>query len=131
MHGSLLVTPLSLHNGLRCAPQVGVMAAVGPVFGITRMQSIRAGMLLAAGGEFAFVAFGESSGLRDGVSLLYTSTKAPCMTVVHVRLAAHPTAWSNRLQDGCTHSWPRPATCSTVCRLNGPQRNGCMPSPRT
>ena len=39
--------------------QVGVMAAVGPMFGITRMQSIRAGMLLAAGGEFAFVAFGE------------------------------------------------------------------------
>lgn len=35
------------------------MAAVGPMFGITRMQSIRAGMLLAAGGEFAFVAFGE------------------------------------------------------------------------
>ena len=45
----------------RAAPmQVGVMAAVGPMFGITRMQSIRAGMLLAAGGEFAFVAFGES-----------------------------------------------------------------------
>ena len=43
-----------------CALQVGVMAAVGPMFGITRMQSIRAGMLLAAGGEFAFVAFGES-----------------------------------------------------------------------
>ena len=40
--------------------QVGVMAAVGPMFGITRMQSIRASMLLAAGGEFAFVAFGES-----------------------------------------------------------------------
>lgn len=36
------------------------MAAVGPMFGISRMQSIRAGMLLAAGGEFAFVAFGES-----------------------------------------------------------------------
>ncbi len=34
------------------------MAAVGPMFGISRMQSIRAGMLLAAGGEFAFVAFG-------------------------------------------------------------------------
>jgi Kef-type K+ transport system membrane component KefB len=37
------------------------MAALGPAFGITRMQSIRAGMLLAAGGEFAFVAFGGNS----------------------------------------------------------------------
>lgn len=34
------------------------MAGVGPAFGMSPMQSIRSGLLLAAGGEFAFVAFG-------------------------------------------------------------------------
>lgn len=36
------------------------MAAAGPLFGLSRLQSIRAGLLLAAGGEFAFVTFGEA-----------------------------------------------------------------------
>ena len=40
--------------------QVGVMAAVGKAFGLTILQSVRAGLLLAAGGEFAFVTFGEA-----------------------------------------------------------------------
>jgi Kef-type K+ transport system membrane component KefB len=43
--------------------QVGVMAAVGPVFGLSRVAAARAGLLLAAGGEFAFVAFGEAQSL--------------------------------------------------------------------
>ena len=36
--------------------QVAVMTAVGPLFGLSRIQALRAGLLLAAGGEFAFVA---------------------------------------------------------------------------
>lgn len=40
--------------------QVAVMAAVGPLFGLSRLASIRTGLLLAPGGEFAFVAFGEA-----------------------------------------------------------------------
>ncbi len=40
--------------------QVGVMAAVGKGFGLSLLQSVRAGLLLAAGGEFAFVTFGEA-----------------------------------------------------------------------
>ena len=35
-----------------------MVAGLGPLFGITWVQSVRAGLLLAAGGEFAFVAFG-------------------------------------------------------------------------
>lgn len=35
------------------------MAGLGPLFGISWVQSVRAGLLLAAGGEFAFVAFGS------------------------------------------------------------------------
>ena len=36
--------------------QTAVMTAVGPLFGLSRIQACRAGLLLAAGGEFAFVA---------------------------------------------------------------------------
>lgn len=40
--------------------QVGVMAVVGKAFGLSLLQATRAGLLLAAGGEFAFVTFGEA-----------------------------------------------------------------------
>lgn len=40
--------------------KVAMMAGLGPLFGISWVQSVRAGLLLAAGGEFAFVAFGEA-----------------------------------------------------------------------
>jgi hypothetical protein len=36
------------------------MMAVGPLFGLSRVASARAGFYLAPGGEFAFVAFGEA-----------------------------------------------------------------------
>ena len=39
------------------------MAAIGPLFGLSHIASVRAGLLLAAGGEFAFVAFGEALSL--------------------------------------------------------------------
>jgi Kef-type K+ transport system membrane component KefB len=65
------------------------MAAVGPMFGITRMQSIRAGMLLAAGGEFAFVAFGESHCMHSlqALILLHYSNNSTC-PVQRIDLAA-------------------------------------------
>ncbi|PNW84079.1 hypothetical protein CHLRE_04g220200v5 [Chlamydomonas reinhardtii] len=40
--------------------KVAVMAAIGPMFGVPRLAAIRSGLLLAPGGEFAFVAFGEA-----------------------------------------------------------------------
>eukprot|EP00877_Chromochloris_zofingiensis_P008397 jgi/Chrzof1/3810/Cz13g09190.t1_KEA1[v5.2] len=40
--------------------KLAVMVAAGQMFGLSRMASIRAGLLLASGGEFAFVAFGEA-----------------------------------------------------------------------
>jgi Kef-type K+ transport system membrane component KefB len=36
------------------------MVAAGPLFGLPKLAATRAGLLLAPGGEFAFVAFGES-----------------------------------------------------------------------
>ncbi len=40
--------------------KVAVMGAVGPLFGLSRLAAVRSGLLLAPGGEFAFVAFGEA-----------------------------------------------------------------------
>lgn len=37
-----------------------LFAAVGRLFGLSTIAAIRAGLLLAPGGEFAFVAFGEA-----------------------------------------------------------------------
>ena len=39
-----------------CALQVAIMTGIAPLFGLSRLQGLRAGLLLAAGGEFAFVA---------------------------------------------------------------------------
>lgn len=36
--------------------QVAIITALGPLFGLSRIQAARSGLLLAAGGEFAFVA---------------------------------------------------------------------------
>ena len=45
--------------------QTAVMAGIGGAFGLSKLQSVRAGLLLAAGGEFAFVTFqGRSQYLR-------------------------------------------------------------------
>ncbi|KAK9862380.1 hypothetical protein WJX84_007986 [Apatococcus fuscideae] len=40
--------------------KTAVMAAIGGAFGLSKLQSVRAGLLLAAGGEFAFVTFQEA-----------------------------------------------------------------------
>ena len=40
--------------------KVAVMVAVGQMFGLSLVQSLRSGLLLSPGGEFAFVLFGEA-----------------------------------------------------------------------
>lgn len=40
--------------------KVAIMGAVGRAFGLSLVQSLRAGLLLSPGGEFAFVLFGEA-----------------------------------------------------------------------
>ena len=59
---------------VRVAPQTAVMAGLGPLFGLTRMQAVRSGLLLAAGGEFAFVAL-----------CALTSASGACLSVMHMR----------------------------------------------
>mgnify|MGYP000140797466 FL=1 len=37
-----------------------MVGSIGRLFGLSPMAAVRAGLLLAPGGEFAFVAFGEA-----------------------------------------------------------------------
>ncbi|KAJ6710096.1 K(+) EFFLUX ANTIPORTER 3 CHLOROPLASTIC [Salix koriyanagi] len=46
--------------GLLIGGKIGLVALVGRFFGISIISAIRIGLLLAPGGEFAFVAFGEA-----------------------------------------------------------------------
>lgn len=52
--------PIMVAMGLLIVGKVAVMTAVGQAFGLTLVQSMRSGLLLAPGGEFAFVLFGEA-----------------------------------------------------------------------
>ena len=51
------------------AAQTAVMVGLGPLFGLTRMQAVRSGLLLAAGGEFAFVALCAFASTACSVSM--------------------------------------------------------------
>lgn len=46
--------------GLLIASKTILVAIVGRLFGVSIVSAIRVGLLLAPGGEFAFVAFGEA-----------------------------------------------------------------------
>lgn len=46
--------------GLLLGGKTILVALVGKAFGISLISAIRVGLLLAPGGEFAFVAFGEA-----------------------------------------------------------------------
>lgn len=46
--------------GLLIGGKAMLVALVGRIFGISIISAIRVGLLLAPGGEFAFVAFGEA-----------------------------------------------------------------------
>ena len=46
--------------GLLIGGKMLLVALVGRIFGISIISAIRVGLLLAPGGEFAFVAFGEA-----------------------------------------------------------------------
>lgn len=55
LHALLEISISELITGLLIA-QTLVMTGIAPAFGLSRIQGARAGLLLAAGGEFAFVA---------------------------------------------------------------------------
>ncbi len=46
--------------------KVAIMAVVGQMFGLSLVQSLRSGLLLAPGGEFAFVLLGEACSKGEG-----------------------------------------------------------------
>ena len=86
--GLLLSSWRSLGFQLMCllVGKVAVMAAIGPLFGVTRLTALRSGLLLAPGGEFAFVTFGEAA--AQGV--LPTALVTQLYLVVSLSMAVLP-----------------------------------------
>lgn len=80
------VVPILGAIALLIVGKVAVMALIGPVFGLPRLQAIRAGLFLAPGGEFAFVTFGEA--IRNG--LMTTAMCNQLTLVVALSMAITP-----------------------------------------
>ena len=71
---------------LLIAGKIAVMTAIGPVFGLNRLNSARAGMYIGPGGEFAFVTFG----LAVSSGLLSQAVVNELTLVVALSMAATP-----------------------------------------
>ena len=66
--------------------KLGSVALLGPIFGVPRTSAIRAGLLLAPGGEFAFVIFGEA--VREGI--LSSAYCSKLFIIVGISMALTP-----------------------------------------
>ena len=68
------------------AIKMGVMAFCGPLFGLPMLAALRAGVYIAPGGEFAFVAFG----LARRLGLLSGQESKLLLTATAISMAATP-----------------------------------------
>ena len=66
--------------------KLGVIFAIGPIFGVSRLNCFRSGLYIAPGGEFAFVTFAEA--MRVG--LLNTTLIAKVSLAVSISMAITP-----------------------------------------
>jgi Kef-type K+ transport system membrane component KefB len=66
--------------------KVAIMAAVGPMFGLSVLNAARSGMYIGPGGEFAFVTFG----LAQGCGLLPPDLSNTLTLVVALSMAVTP-----------------------------------------
>ena len=66
--------------------KTAVVAIAGPVFGLSRIASVRAGLMLAPGGEFAFVLLGEAA----AKAILATAICSQMYLVVALGMALTP-----------------------------------------
>lgn len=66
--------------------KTAVVAVAGPIFGLSRIASIRAGLMLAPGGEFAFVLLGEAA----SKAILASAICSQMYLVVAVGMALTP-----------------------------------------
>ena len=62
--------------GLLIVGKTLLVAVVGKLFGVSIISAIRTGLLLAPGGEFAFVAFGEAVNQVCTVLLVVSACKS-------------------------------------------------------
>ena len=66
--------------------KTAIVAAIGPLFGLSMVTAVRSGLLLASGGEFAFVAFGEAVAAQ----ILDPAVVAELFLVVALTMALTP-----------------------------------------
>ena len=66
--------------------KTAIVAAIGPLFGLSIVTAVRSGLLLASGGEFAFVAFGEAVAAK----ILDPAVVAELFLVVALTMALTP-----------------------------------------
>lgn len=75
---------ISAALGLLIGGKTILVALVGRLFGVSVISAIRSGLLLAPGGEFAFVAFGEA--VNQVYFLLHTVLLIPNGISVNLQL---------------------------------------------
>lgn len=77
--------------------KVLLMVAIGPVFGLSRLASLRAGLYLAPGGEFAFVALGDA--VAKGIVAATLSSKLFLVVALSMALTPYLAAIGASLGD--------------------------------
>lgn len=78
--------PIAASILLLCGGKLALMTAIGPLFGLSRINAARAGAYIGPGGEFAFVTFG----LAAGSGLLSAALVNELTLVVALSMAVTP-----------------------------------------
>ena len=78
--------PIAASIALLVVGKIGLMCLVGPMFGLSVLNSARSGMYIGPGGEFAFVTFG----LAQGCGLLPADLSNTLTLVVALSMAVTP-----------------------------------------
>ena len=77
--------------------KIAVVAAVGPMFGLSLLNCIRAGMYIGPGGEFAFVTFAEA--VRVGLFSPDLATQLNLAVVLTMAITPYLAEFGNSMKD--------------------------------
>ena len=77
--------------------KIAVVAAVGPLFGLSVLNCVRAGMYIGPGGEFAFVTFAEA--VRVGLFNPEIATQLNLAVVLTMAITPYLAEFGNKLKD--------------------------------
>ena len=77
--------------------KIAVVAAVGPLFGLSLVNCIRAGLYIGPGGEFAFVTFGEA--VRVGLFSATLATQLNLAVVLTMAITPYLAQFGNNVKN--------------------------------